>query len=71
MVQRYRDEVRVISGHISKLIGYRVELGDAVLVATPTVAPLALRRALAGMEETAERLLIDVRVLTHRALSLR
>ena len=50
--------------HMAKLYGYTNEL-------VSTQEPLALRRALAGMEESADRLLRDIRVLVHRTESLR
>ena len=64
MPSRYRREVLAISNQVAKLNGYRDELVRAQ-------EPLAMRRALAGMEEEADLLLQAVRVLVHRAESLR
>ena len=64
MIKLYEGEVRAITGHMSKLYGYTDELVSAQ-------DALSLRRALAGMEESAALLLVAVRCLVHRAESLR
>jgi hypothetical protein len=64
MTNLFQREVRAIASQTARLNGYTDELVSAQ-------EPLTLRRALAGMEEAADRLLRDVRVLVHRAESLR
>jgi len=64
MINPYQREVRAITSQMAKLNGYTGELVTAL-------EPLPLRRALAGMEESADMLLRNVRILVHRAESLR